>query len=247
MATQDTGNTVGVYDNKRQNAPLNTANVDVRPTDLVRWGPVLAGLFAALATLVTLSVLGLAVGLSAYDPNAPLSAFGIGAGIWGAITALISFLIGGWLAGRSAAFSGNTSGVLNGAMVWFVAVPLLIYMLGAGLGSLAGTAGAVAGTAAEVAGSAAANPAVQATAGAVAGDPAAQATAQGAVEGVQATAQAAIDSVTPQDFENAANTAGSTAWGILLSLGLAAGASTLGGFLGGRARDTTTVSTVQRR
>lgn len=225
----------GVYE-----APTRTAVVG-EPTDLIRWGPIMGGLFAALATLITLGILGLAFGLSSFNANAPLGNFGIGAGIWGAITALVSFLIGGWVAGRSAAFSGGTSGVMNGAMVWFVAIPLLVYLLGSGVGALASTAGNVAGTVAQTAGAAAgaaaANPAVQATAGAAANDPALQATATGALDAAQATAQAIQESITPQDVNNAADTAGRTAWGILLSLGLAAAASILGGFLGARQND----------
>jgi hypothetical protein len=242
----------GIYD-----APDTTVarrvedDIEVRPTDLVRWGPVLAGLFAALATLVTLSVLGLAVGLTSYDAGDPGRAFGIGAGIWGGLTALISFLVGGWIAGRSAAFSGTTSGIMNGAMVWFVTIPLLVYLLGSGIGALARTAGSVAGTAAGVAGqvaggaaSTADDPALQATAQAAAGDPALQATAQALGQSAQATAQAIGQAATdPQNIDRAADIAGSTAWGTLLSLGLAAAAAMLGGYLGARPRDRVRVAT----
>src|SRR5687768_5733380 len=37
------------------------------PTDRVRWGPILAGTFAALTTLAILSTLGAAIGFSSYD------------------------------------------------------------------------------------------------------------------------------------------------------------------------------------
>lgn len=231
---------VGVYDNT-QARPASTPTVDLRPTDLVRWGPVIAGLFAALATLITLTVLGLAIGLSSFDANAPLGNFGIGAGIWGALSALIAFGLGGWLAGRTAAFNGTTSGILNGAMVWFVTIPLLIYLLGSGVSALVHTAGSVAGTAvqagAAAAGAAANNPAVQATAGAAASNPALQSTAQGAVQAVQATAQAVAGQVTPDRVENAVNNVAPAAWGTLLSLGLAAAAAIGGGALGAKPRD----------
>ncbi|MGN6625952.1 MAG: hypothetical protein ACTHLN_04975, partial [Tepidisphaeraceae bacterium] len=71
--------------------------------DRVRWGPVIAGLFVALATLVVLATLGVAVGFSSADQNSSASSFGIGAGIWGAATALIAFFVGGMVAARSAA------------------------------------------------------------------------------------------------------------------------------------------------
>lgn len=195
------------------------------PKDLVRWGPVLAGLFAALATLVTLGVLGLAIGLATYDPGDPARNFGIGAGIWGAISALLAFLVGGWLAGRTAAVRGSNSGILNGAMVWFVAVPLLLYMLGSGIGALTRAAGNVAATGAQIAAPAA---------GAVLGDPALQATAAAGVPNLSATAQALPGQATAGDIERAANTGSQAAWSTLLSLGLAAAAAITGGYLGAR-------------
>lgn len=236
---------VGVYDTPggtARTAPATIARNVVeadQPTDLIRWGPVFGGLFAALATLISLAVLGIAIGLSTFDANNITGAFGIGAGVWGALTALLAFLVGGWIAGKAAAFSGRTSGIMNGAMVWFVAIPMLVYLLAGGIGALARTAGGVAGTAVQAgaaaaggAGAAAAsNPAVAATAQAgtnAAGDAAANAAA---------TAQAAIDNVSPQDVNNAADTAANGAWGTLLSLGLTAAAAIAGGYLGARSNE----------
>src|SRR5437870_50739 len=121
----------------KMNTPVNRYDIDTtivnRPVDRVRWASIFAGLFAAMSALVVLTVLGLAIGLSSYNAGEPASAFGIGAGIWGAISALIAFLIGGWLAARTAALPGRGNGVLNGAMVWLVAVPLMLFLLGSGL------------------------------------------------------------------------------------------------------------------
>ncbi|HEU5011174.1 MAG TPA: hypothetical protein VFT66_01430 [Roseiflexaceae bacterium] len=222
-----------------------SAPVPARPTDLVRWGPIIAGIFAALATLATLSILGIAIGLSVFNYGDPASSFGIGAGIWGAITALISFFVGGLIAARTAAISGRTSGIMNGAMVWFVAVPLLIYLLGSGIGSLTRTVGSVAGTAAQTAGNvvgaAASNPAVQGTAVAGANNPAVQATAGAGVQNVEQAAQAtaqALQQQAPQIANQVADTGARAAWGTLLSLGLAAAAAIGGGVVGARPRGT---------
>lgn len=214
-----------------------------RPVDLVRWGPVIAGIFAALSTLITLMVLGLAVGLATYDPNDDLGNVGFGASIWGAVSVLLAFFVGGWLAARSAAVGGHGNGILNGAMVWFVAIPLLLYMLGGGIGAILSTAAGVAGTAAQAVvpavGQVAVDPGMQATSQAVMGT----AQAGGQLEqSVQATAQAVATAVnvTPQDVENVADTASQTAWGTLLSLGLAAAAAIGGGYLGARQEQTQT-------
>jgi hypothetical protein len=230
--------TVGIYDTSGRVAPVrqtaDTYDDDIvvnHSTDLVRWGPVIAGLFAALSTLAALSVLGLAIGLSSYDAGDPASNFGLGAGIWGAISALIAFGVGGWLAGRTAALRGHGSGILQGAMVWFVAIPLLLYLLGSGIGALARTAGGVANTAAQVAG-----PVAGQAAGEAADNPALQGTAQAGAQDLgqtaQATAQALAGEVTPQRVEQATDTASRAAWGVLLSLGLAAAAAIGGGYLG---------------
>jgi hypothetical protein len=227
----------------------------VTPTDRVRWAAVLAGLFAVLATLVVLTVLGLAIGLSTYDAQ-NTNAFNIGAGLWGAISALIAFFLGGMLAGRSSALPGHNSGVLNGAMVWIVAIPLIINILGSGIGTLLGIAGDVATTAANVAGPVAGqvveeagpaiNEAVDEAADAAAGEAAAggetaqtdvEAAAEDAVAGAQGAVENLQQQVTPQRIEDVAQDASGAAWGALLALGLSAAAAILGGFLGARTYD----------
>ncbi|HEY7087914.1 MAG TPA: hypothetical protein VH518_07470 [Tepidisphaeraceae bacterium] len=107
------------------------------PFDRIRWGPVLAGLFAALSTLALLSVLGLAIGLSRWEPEASERRFSVAAGVWSVISALIAFYVGGYLSGRSAAAVGERNGMLNGGMVWAVAIPLVIFVVGGGMASIA--------------------------------------------------------------------------------------------------------------
>ena len=218
--------------------PDNVTNTTiVAPTDRVRWGPIMAGLFAALSTLVVLSVLGLAVGLSSYDAGDALGNFGMGAGLWGAVSTLLAFLIGGWLAARSAATVGRSNGMLNGAMVWVVAIPLILYLLSSGIGSLLGTAGNIAAT-----GAAAAAPVAAEAAAAAADQPGAQATAEVAggnlADAAQATASALGEQVTDERVAQAAETAGDTAWGTLLALLVGLAASVIGGSLGARSHST---------
>lgn len=223
------------YDASRRTHQPGVDAVVATPRDLVRWGPVIAGVFAATATSVTLGLLGLAIGFAAYDPGDPASNFGIGSSIWAAISALIAFGVGGWLAGRTAALSGHSNGILNGAMVWFVTIPLLLFMFGSGLSAAARTVGSVVGTTAQVAAPVAGQAAEE-----TAGDPAAQATAQAGgqdlTQSAQATAQALQNEVTPERVEQAADIASRTAWGSLLGLGLAAAAAIGGGYLGASSR-----------
>src|SRR4051794_29272532 len=149
---QVAGRGVAAYD-----APDASASATViTPTDRVRWGPIVAGLFCSLATLALLSVLGLAIGFTAYDADDRLRSFGIGAGIWAAISALIAFFVGGMISARTSAMSGRDNGMLQGAMVWVVAIPLLAYLLTGLVGTAARTTNAALNTAAQ-AGNLAAN------------------------------------------------------------------------------------------
>jgi hypothetical protein len=177
-------------------------------------------LFATLSTLAVLGVLGLALSLSSYDAGEPARNFGIGAGVWGAISALIAFAIGGWVASSTAAVRGRGNGVLNGAMVWVVAIPLLLYLIAGGISSLLNTATTAASN---VAAGAASNPSVQAT-------------VQNGVQNAPA-AQPNIPAPSAQDVQNTARQVAPGAWGALISLILGFLAASFGGFLAARPID----------
>jgi len=214
----------------------------VQPVDRVRWGAVLAGLFTAISTFILLSILGLAIGASAFDPGDTLGGFGTGAGIWSAVSALIAFFVGGLIAARAAAVTGRGNGALNGAMVWLVMIPLALYLVSSGIGTTLRALGGVAAT-----GLQAAAPVV----GQVAED---VTNAQGiTVEGLQATAQAAGQALSTPDAqatvqaqlgaalpdvnqERVDQVAETSAWGTLIALLLGLGAALLGGVVGGRRR-----------
>jgi hypothetical protein len=217
---RDDDRRTGVYE-----TPAYTSlEVDTQPADQVRWGPVIAGIFTVLTTLLTLSVLGLAIGLSTFDVGDPGRAFGIGAGIWGLISALFAFGLGGYVAGSTARVRGSDRGMLNGAMVWMVTIPLALFLLGSGVTSLLGVASNAA---------AGAGAAVGAAADQAASDPAVQATAQAAGQAAQGALENA-QNVPPGQVNQAVDNAGRTAWGTLLWLGLGAGAALAGGFAGGK-------------
>jgi hypothetical protein len=204
-----------------------TAAVGV-PTDRVRWGPIIAGLFAAISTLVVLAVLGAAVAGTAYDPGDSARSFGIGAGIWGAISALLAFFIGGWLAARSAAVRGHGAGLLNGAMVWVATIPLMM-IVGSMIASRAASA---VGTAAQTASNAAV---------AASNRPDLTDQAQPAAARINSTTQQVANQVNnavqqakdPANQEKAADATAKTAWGTLVAMLLGLGAAAIGGHLGG--------------
>lgn len=114
----------------------------VRPMDRVRWGPILGGMVTTLATILLLSILGVAIGLSVVGPGGTVGDLTTGAGIWGGLSALVAFFLGGWVAGRSEAISMSTRypfpGLLNGALVWATTVILLLLLSALGAGGALG-------------------------------------------------------------------------------------------------------------
>jgi len=193
--------------------------------DRVHWGPIVAGLLTALTTLLLLSVLGVAVGLTTVNAGTaaaqggPPADTGRNSAIWAAVAGIVSFLLGGYVAGRTAALFSRGWGALNGALVFMLAVPLILWLAGQGLGTVLGSLGNLSG--------------------ALAANPAAAQAAQGAA----AQAQGAAQSVQPIDVARAAEGARNTSWATLGGSLVALAASALGGSLGIRhptARERTT-------
>jgi hypothetical protein len=184
------------------------------------WGGVLAGLFVALATLILLSELGAAIGLSAMDREAGWAPYLGGASIWAAITLVAAFGLGGWL---SASIAGRIRPmerpVLQGAMVWAVAVPLIGLIGGMFAMWAAQTAATSAVAAAHVA---AETPEARERAREMVADADRPRTGAERAEDREETEQVA---------EDAAQAAGATAWvmvaGLVLSLLAAAGGGVL--------------------
>lgn len=119
----------------------------MRDADRVRWGPVIAGLIAALTTLVMLGLLGLAVGLGNVDPSATSEATANDAarnsGLWSAVSAILAFLVGGYVAGRTSGTRDRSWTALNGALVFLLAVPLVLWLAAQGAGTVLGGLGGV--------------------------------------------------------------------------------------------------------
>ena len=185
--------------------------------DRVRWGPIVAGLLTALTTLLLLGLLGVGVGFNSTDAAAAATQGGPApeawrnAAVWAALSGMIAFALGGFVAGWSAAIFDRKWGALNGALVFLLAVPVALWLAGQGFGAILGTFGNFA-----------------------AGlnvDPGA---AQGAAQGATDQARQAAGNLTPGDAARAAETARNTAWASLLGLLMALLASSLGGFLGTR-------------
>lgn len=120
----------------------------------VSWGALLAGFFVGFPVWLMLLALGAGIGLGTFDPRQAdhWQGLGIGFGIWGVLSGILSFFVAGWVAGRLSAAEDRTAGMLHGAAVWGV---IMVFGLWLGLSAVSGavnTAGRVVGQAAQTAG-----------------------------------------------------------------------------------------------
>jgi hypothetical protein len=105
--------------------PVVVNELEDRPPSMmarprISWGAVFAGAFSALGLWLLLYAFGLAIGLSAVDPNNPGSVRGSGifTGIWGAVAPLVALFIGGLVAGRLAGVWDRGAGAMHGLVMW---------------------------------------------------------------------------------------------------------------------------------
>ncbi len=109
----------------------------------VSWGAILAGVVVALAIQLLLNLLGIGIGASTITPtegDTPGAGLAIGAGIWFAVSALISLWAGGWAAGRLAGTVGPKNGMLHGFTTWSLTTLLTFYLLTTTIGGILGGA-----------------------------------------------------------------------------------------------------------
>lgn len=96
----------------------------------ISWASIFAGVFVAVVIQFTLTVLGVAIGLTAIDPFSGESAQALGAGaaIWFVITGVISLFCGGWITGRLSGDVVKLDRGIHGLVVWSLSVLLTFYL-----------------------------------------------------------------------------------------------------------------------
>ena len=197
----------------------------------VSWGGVWGGVLSAVGLLLLLAALGMAVGITATDPQAADGAkIGIAAAAWAGISLLVALFVGGMVSTRiGATFDGHTT-FWEGALVWIVTLLLMGYLATTSLATLMGGTLHVVGGAAQAAatatkGSAATNPDV---ANAVRNPSSAVQDLKSRIEG--ATANGTIQ----QKAAEAKPAATKAAWGTFAALILSLVAALLGAAAGRR-------------
>lgn len=124
------------------NADMGRSHDDtVEVKNRVQFGPIVAGILTAITAMLILTVLGLAVGASALEPREVGEKVGTAAAIWGILSAIISFFLGGWVAAKTAAVSGMGSGLMNGFIVGAGILVIVLWLTGSGVGAVVGLLG----------------------------------------------------------------------------------------------------------
>jgi hypothetical protein len=162
--------------------------------------------------MVLLTEIGIAAGLSSFDPHDRAAGYLIGAGVFGALAVILGFFAGGLVSSYLARHVRTGRAAFQGALVWAVAVPVLGFlgaMLALGTMAASGTVATAANTAPRTPGEVPRAP----------GEPPL----------VEPTANRPV---TPRDTQAAVNAAGAVGWamvaGLLLALGAAAGGGAAG-------------------
>lgn len=119
--------------------------------DRVRWGPILAGLFTAIAAQLVLSAIGAAIGLTSIAnsgaPRSDAGDVGSAVGIWSIISLLISLFIGGWVTARAAGPMNKSNVLLNAAILWATTLAISAWLLSSGVSGAFGIVASNAGEA----------------------------------------------------------------------------------------------------
>ena len=108
--------------------------------DRIRWGPIIAGIFVAIAIQLILSALGAAIGLTAGTTGGAL-----GVGIWTIISLLIALFIGSWVAAAGCSPMNKKTAMLHGLILWATTLAISAWLLSSGVTGAFGLAAANAG------------------------------------------------------------------------------------------------------
>lgn len=113
--------------------PTAVAISEPAPKARVSWGPVWAGLVMTLAVYLVLQLTLIATSL------VDLPVEGDADGWWSAGAALSAFLLGGIVAGGTAAWRGTGDGMVHGLVMWAVAIAALLASAALGSGIALGS------------------------------------------------------------------------------------------------------------
>lgn len=104
------------------------------------WGAVLAGLVVAVALHMVLALIGIAIGLDAWEAGDAVTSLGMGLGIWTVVAGIIALFIGGLTTGRLAGILTRGDGALHGVVLWSLSTIVMAWLLASGVSTVVGGA-----------------------------------------------------------------------------------------------------------
>jgi hypothetical protein len=100
----------------------------------ISWGGIWAGVLTVMGTLLFLTTLGIAIGISAVDPGQDdAGAFGAGAALWTSLSLLIALFVGGMAATRLGLVFDKAAGAFEGALVWVLSFLIILWLATSGV------------------------------------------------------------------------------------------------------------------
>lgn len=98
------------------------------------WGGIWAGVLTVMGSLLFLTTLGLAIGISAVDPGQDsAAAFGTGAAVWTSLSLLIALFAGGMAATRLGLVFDKAAGAFEGVLVWVLSFLIILWLASSGV------------------------------------------------------------------------------------------------------------------
>lgn len=95
----------------------------------ISWGAIFGGTFFGLGIMITLALLGAAIGMTTIDPSEKQNPSGlaIGQGLWLIISGIISLFLAGWMTGILSGAPGKKYGALNALVTWGLVTLMTLY------------------------------------------------------------------------------------------------------------------------
>lgn len=100
----------------------------------VSWTAVWVGALGALAAAVVLGLIGVSLGAHQLEPRRITSwhEFRLATLVFSVAASFFAFVIGGWATARVAGFNQAETAMVHGAVVWTLAVPMLLGLIAVG-------------------------------------------------------------------------------------------------------------------
>jgi hypothetical protein len=117
----------------------------------ISWAGIFGGLVSGLGVYMTLALLGVAIGLTAINPQAaePVGQVPLFTGIWTAISLIASAFVGGFVAARISGLTRKSDGMMHGLVAWGVSAIIFAYLISTSVGALLGGTMGILGQAAQ--------------------------------------------------------------------------------------------------